>query len=207
MKLAIIYYSTYGTNYEMAELAAEAAREAGAEVRVRKVRETAPREVVEAQEAWVAQENRTSDVAEAKPADLVWADGFLFSSPTRYGGAASQMRSFIDTLGPIWQEGKLVNKTFSAMTSSENPHGGQETTLQTLYISAMHWGTLLVPPGYTDESIFEAGGNPYGTSVSVGAEGLTDEVEAAIKHQARRLVEVTDQYLRGARVPEAQGAT
>lgn len=197
MKLAIIYYSTYGTNYEMAELAAEAAREMGAEVRLRKVRETAPRAVVEAQDAWVAQEERTSDIREAEPADLVWADAFLFSTPTRYGGAASQMRSFIDTLGPIWQEGKLVNKTFSAMTSSQNPHGGQETTLQTMYITAMHWGAILVPPGYTDESIFAAGGNPYGAGVTAGEDGLTDEVEAAIKHQTRRLLEVTGRLGRG----------
>lgn len=205
VKLAIIYYSTYGTNYEMAELAAEAAREAGAEVRLRKVRETAPREVVESQDAWTAQEERTSDVKEATPEDLVWADAFLFSTPTRYGGAASQMRSFIDTLGPIWQEGKLVNKTVTAMTSAENPHGGHETTLQTLYITAMHWGAILVPPGYTDQSIFDAGGNPYGASVAVGDDGITDAIEAAIKHQTRRLLEVTAQLKRGAEAAREVG--
>lgn len=205
VKLAIVYYSTYGTNYEMAELAAEAAREAGAEVRLRKVRETAPREVVEAQDAWVAQEERTSDVKEATPDDLVWADAFLFSTPTRYGGAASQMRSFIDTLGPIWQEGKLVNKTFSAMTSAQNPHGGQETTLQTLYITAMHWGAILVPPGYSDPAIFASGGNPYGASVSAGGDGITDEIEASIRHQTRRLIEVTGRFVAGAREEQEVG--
>ncbi len=205
VKLAIVYYSTYGTNYEMAELAAEAAREAGAEVRVRKARETAPREVVESQEGWKAQEARTADVQEAAPEDLVWADAFLFSAPTRYGGAASQMRAFIDTLGPIWQEGKLVNKTFSAMSSAENAHGGHETTLQSLYITAMHWGAILVPPGYTDASIFEAGGNPYGASVATGADGITDSIEAAIQHQTRRLLDVTAQYQRGAEAHQEAG--
>ncbi len=34
VRLAIIYYSTYGTNHQMAVCAAEAARAAGAEVRV-----------------------------------------------------------------------------------------------------------------------------------------------------------------------------
>lgn len=198
VKLAIIYYSTYGTNYEMAERAAEAARDAGAEVRLRKVRETAPREVVEAQDAWKAQEQRTSDVKEATPEDMVWADAFLFSAPTRYGGAASQMRSFIDTLGPIWQEGKLANKTFSAMTSAQNPHGGLETTLQTLYITAMHWGAILVPPGYTDPAVSEAGGNPYGVGVATDAGGITDPLEEAIRHQVRRLIDVTAQFMAGA---------
>jgi NAD(P)H dehydrogenase (quinone) len=122
VKLAIIYYSTYGTNYQMAQVAAEAAREA--EVRLRQVRETAPDEVVNAQEAWKAQQERSSDVSEATLDDMVWANAYLFSAPTRYGGAASQMRAFIDTLGPIWQEGKLANKAASAMTSAQNPHGG-----------------------------------------------------------------------------------
>ena len=191
VKLAVIYYSTYGTNHRMAEVAAEAAREAGAEVRLRKVRETAPKEVVEAQDAWKAQMEKTEDIPAATPDDLVWADGYLFSSPTRYGGATSQMRSFIDTLGPIWQEGKLADKTFSAMSSAQNVHGGQETTLQTLYITAMHWGAIPVPPGYTDPVIYESGGNPYGATATAGGDGVTEELEASIRHQARRQVELT----------------
>jgi NAD(P)H dehydrogenase (quinone) len=79
-------------------------------VRLRKVRETAPEGVVKAQEAWSAQAERTEHIEEATPEDMVWADAYLFSAPTRYGGAASQMRSFIDTLGPIWQEGKLATR-------------------------------------------------------------------------------------------------
>lgn len=195
VKLAIVYYSTYGTNHQMAETAAEAARQAGAEVRLRKVRETAPPEVVKAQEAWSTHAEKTSDVEEATPDDLVWADAYLFSSPTRYGGAASQMRSFIDTLGPVWQEGKLANKMATAMTSAMNPHGGQETTLQTLYYSFMHWGAIIVPPGYTDQSVFAAGGNPYGTSVTAGGEGLSEETKAMIRHQTQRLVETTAKFI------------
>ena len=196
VKLTIVYYSTYGTNHQMADVAAEAAREAGAEVRLRKVQETAPREVVEAQEAWSEQVERTKDIPEATPEDMVWADGYLFSAPTRYGGAASQMRAFIDTLGPIWQEGKLADKTFTAMTSAQNPHGGQETTLQTLYYTAMHWGAIVVTPGYTDPVIFASGGNPYGTSVTATGESISDEIKDSIRHQATRLVEVTDRLNR-----------
>jgi NAD(P)H dehydrogenase (quinone) len=191
VKLAVVYYSSYGTNHQMAELAAEAAEQAGADVRLRRAAETAPDEVVEAQEKWSAQLRQNSHIEDVTPDDMVWADAYLFSAPTRYGGAASQMRSFIDTLGPIWQEGKLENKTFSAMTSASNPHGGQETTLQTLYITAMHWGAILVPPGYTDPAVAGAGGNPYGTSVTAAGESLTPAVRAAIRHQTERLVEVT----------------
>ena len=191
IKLAIVYYSTYGTNHAMAEVAAEAARQAGAEVRVVKARETAPQEVVDGQAPWKAQQERTAHVQEAAPDDLEWADAILFSSPTRFGGAASQIRAYIDTLGGLWGSGKLADKTFSAMTSAQNPNGGQETTLQTLYITAMHWGAILVPPGYTDPVIFASGGNPYGTSVTATGNPLTEADIASIQHQARRLVEVT----------------
>jgi len=194
LKVALVYYSTYGTNYQMARVAEEALKEAGAEVRFRKVRETAPKEVVEAQEAWSAQAQRTEDVPEAAPEDLVWADAYLFSTPTRYGGAASQMRAFIDTLGPIWEEGKLVNKFVTAMTSAGNPHGGQETTLITLYITFMHWGSLIVTTGYTGDPVFNSGGNPYGSSVTAGSDDLSEAEKEGIRHQAKRLVEVASQY-------------
>jgi NAD(P)H dehydrogenase (quinone) len=188
VKLAIVYYSTYGTNHQMAEIAAEAAREVGAEVRLVKARETAPEGVVNGQDAWRAQAEKTAHVPVATPEDLVWSNAYLFSVPTRYGAAASQMRAFIDTLGPVWAQGLLANKAASAMTSAQNVHGGQETTLIGLYTSFMHWGAVLVPPGYTDPVLYAAGGNPYGTSVNAGT--ITDEQKAAIQHQTRRLVEI-----------------
>ena len=188
VKLAIVYYSTYGTNHQMAEIAAGAAREVGAEVRLLKTRETAPEGVVNGQDAWRAQAEKTAHVPIATPEDLVWSNAYLFSSPTRYGVAASQVRAFIDTLGPIWAQGLLANKAASAMTSAQNVHGGQETTLLGLYTSFMHWGAVLVPPGYTDPVLYAAGGNPYGTSVNAGT--ITDEQKAAIQYQTRRLVEI-----------------
>lgn len=191
VKIAVVYYSSYGTNHQMAGAAAEAAREAGAEVRLLKVRETAPQSVIDTQEAWKAQQERTADIPEATPADLEWADGFLFSTGTRFGGATSQMRAFIDTLGGLWGTGKLADKTFSAMTSAQNPHGGQETTLQALYVMAMHWGSIIVTPGYTDPVIFASGGNPYGASVTANGEPVGEADLATIRHQARRLVQVT----------------
>ena len=189
VKLAILFYSTYGTNHQMAEIAAEAAREAGAEVRLLRVPETAPREVVEGQDAWKVQAEKTAHIPEATHADMEWANGYLISAPTRYGVPASQMRAFIDTLGGLWFEGKLADKTFSAMTSAQNVHGGQETTLMSLYTTAMHWGAIITAPGYTDPVLFEAGGNPYGVSAQAGE--VTDKVEAAIRHQAKRQVEIT----------------
>lgn len=189
VKLAVLFYSTYGTNHRMAEIAAEAAREAGAEVRLLRFPETAPAEVVAGQDAWKAQAEKTAHIPEVTHADMEWANGYLISSPTRYGVPSSQVRAFIDTLGGLWFQGKLANKTFSAMTSAQNTHGGQETTLISLYTTAMHWGAIITAPGYTDPVLFEAGGNPYGVSAKAGE--VTDKIEAAIRHQAKRQVELT----------------
>ena len=189
VKLAIVYYSTYGTNHAMAEVAAQAAREAGAEVRLLKVRETAPESVVASTQAWAAHAERTAQVPVATAADMEWANAYLFSAPTRFGTVASQMRAFIDTLGGVWAKGALANKAVSAMTSAQNMHGGQETTLLSWYATFMHWGSIIVPPGYADPVIFASGGNPYGASVTAKGEPLSDEITASIAFQARRLVD------------------
>lgn len=189
VKLAIVYYSAYGTNYQMASIAAEAAKAAGAEVRLLKAPETAPAEAVNSQDAWKAHAEATAHIPEATAADMEWANAYLISSGTRFGVMSSQMRAFIDTLGGVWFTGGLANKAISGMTSAQNAHGGQETTLQSLYTTAMHWGSIIVAPGFTDEVIFKTGGNPYGYSHTQGAE-FDDNAKAAIGHQARRLVEV-----------------
>ncbi|WP_102226250.1 NAD(P)H:quinone oxidoreductase [Acidimangrovimonas sediminis] len=189
VKLAIIYYSTYGTNYQMAEIAAAAAKAAGADVRLLKVAETAPKSVVEGQDAWKAQADKTADIPEVSHDDMTWADAYLFSAPTRYGSAPSQLRAFIDTLGPLWQQGKLAGKVVSAMTSASTLHGGQEATLLGLYTSFMHWGTVIVTPGYTHEKLFETG-NPYGYSHRQGEE-FTEAAKTVIGHQVTRLLDVT----------------
>ena len=103
------------------------------------------------------------------------------------------MKQFLDILGGIWAEGKMANKVASAMTSAQNPHDGQEATILALYASMMHWGAIIVPPGYTDQTIFAAGGNLYGASVSVDQEGnLAEDVQAAVKHRAKRTVTVAE---------------
>ena len=173
--VAIIYYSSTGTNFETAKAVAQGVREAGGEVRIRLVEETAPKEAIESQEKWKAFHEAHKDEPKASHDDLEWADAVIFGTPTRYGNAAAQLKAFIDSTGPLWQKGKLADKVYSAFTSAQTTHGGQETTLLSLYISMCHFGGVIVPPGYTDPSIFASGGNPYGISVTTG--GTPGELE------------------------------
>ncbi|MBO8156146.1 MAG: NAD(P)H:quinone oxidoreductase [Bacillaceae bacterium] len=196
VKLAVIYYSSTGTNYQLARWAEEGAQEAGAEVKVLRVPETAPDSAVAQNDAWKKHLEDTKDVPEATLNDLEWADGIIFSIPTRFGNVPSQMKQFLDSTGGLWAQGKLVNKVVSAMSSAQNPHGGQEQTILALYTTMFHWGAIIAAPGYTDGSIFEAGGNPYGTSVSVDQDGnMKEDVKEAVKHQARRTVEITKKIM------------
>lgn len=198
VKLAVIYYSATGINYKLARMAEEGALEAGAEVRVLKVPELIPEEVINNNPGMKANAEATKDVPIATGADLEWADAIIFSVPTRFGNLASQMKNFIDMQGGLWAQGKLMNKVVSAMSSAQNPHGGQEATVKALYTSMMHWGTIIVPPGFTDDSIFKAGGNPYGTSVTQGQDGnMVEDVKDAVKHQAKRTVEVAGWIKKG----------
>lgn len=198
VKLAVVFYSMGGTNYELAKWAEEGAKEAGAEVKVLKVQELAPESVIEGNEVWKATVQATKDVPVATSDDLEWADAIIFSVPTRFGNMPSQMKQFLDIQGGLWASGKTINKVVSAMTSAQNPHGGQEATLLSLYTSMMHWGAIIATPGYTDPVLFGAGGNPYGTSVSVDQQGkMVEDVKGAVKHQAKRTVTVAEWVKKG----------
>lgn len=197
VKLTIVYYSMTGVNYQMAKWAKEAAEEVGAEVRIVKARELAPEDVIDGNSAWKKHYEATKDVLIATSDDLIWADSIIFSSPTRFGNVCSQIKQFIDIQGGIWAQGKLENKVVSAMSSANNANGGQEMTIQSIYTTMMHWGTIIVPPGYTDDSIYKSGGNPYGTTVTVKDGEIIEDAEDAVKHQARRTVEVAKWVKKG----------
>lgn len=198
LKLSIVYYSANGANYKMAKWAEEAAKEAGAEVRLLKVQELIPQEIIDGNPRMKEIAEMTKDVKIASSADLDWADAIIFSAGARFGNVPSQMKNFFDMQGGLWAEGKLANKVVSAMSSAQNPNGGQEGAVKAMYSTFMHWGAIIAAPGYTDGSLFAAGGNPYGTTATVSQEGeIIDDVEAAVKHQARRTVQVAEWIKKG----------
>ncbi|MFD0944188.1 NAD(P)H:quinone oxidoreductase [Savagea faecisuis] len=190
--VAIIYYSSTGTNYKMAQWAAEGAKEAGAsDVRVLKLRETAPEGAIDSNPAWRAHVDATKEIPTVTLEDLEWADAIIWSVPTRFGNVPSQFQNFIDTTGGLWFQGKLANKVVSAMASAGNANGGQEVTVHSIYTTMYHWGAIVTAPGFVDQSAYAAGGNPYGTSATVSQEGeIVEQVEEAVKAQARRTTEV-----------------
>lgn len=186
IRLAIIYYSATGTIHALAAHARDVAEADGAEVRLRLVKELAPPEAIAANPRWQAFYEAHRDDPQAEPEDLVWADAMLFGLPARYGNMPAQMKEFIDSLGPVWSKGLLADKPVSAFASTQNPHGGQESTLLSFYQTVYHWGAVVVTPGYTHPDVYKAGGNPYGTTANAGQVGEGER--AAMAHQTRRLL-------------------
>lgn len=197
-KLAIIYYSATGHGTAMARRVAAAGEAAGAEVRVRHIAETRDPATFAENPAWSANYAATKDAPTATGQDIVWADAVIFGSPTRFGSTAGPFQTFMDSLGGLWAQGKLADKVYAGFTSSQTAHGGQEATLLGLYVSLMHWGGIVVAPGYTDPLKF-ADGNPYGVGHITGPQNqneLADETVAALEHLATRVVGVAERLNR-----------
>ena len=179
-KVTIIYYSQTGTVATMAARLAQTAEAQGAEVRLRSVGR-------DGDEAPEGEPQRPS------ADDIVWADVVLFGSPTRYGNIAGRLKVFIDGLGAQWAQGLLADKVYAGFTSSQTLHGGQETTLMALYQTIIHFGGILVTPGYTDGSKF-VDGNPYGVSHVTGAANdapVGDVTNTALDHLVTRVISIS----------------
>lgn len=185
IKVAVIYYNATGTTYRLAQALEEGAKEAGADVRFRKVRELAPDEAIASIQGWAAHRLESQHVPEASLDDLAWADAVIFGTPTPYGLPTAQLTQFLDTTGPLWVKGALLNKICSAFTSSGTAHGGQETTTVNLNTTFYHWGAIIVGPGHADPIQFKAG-NPYGASFTSNNGALKpDETARSWQHASR----------------------
>jgi NAD(P)H dehydrogenase (quinone) len=178
-RIAVVYYSATGNVHRLAHALGEGAGGEGAEVRLRHVEELASELVISQNQYWGRHRSEVEDEPVASLEDLEWADGVAFGTPTRFGNEA----------GRLWQEGKLADKVATAFTSSMTTHGGQESTILALSNTLYHWGMLILPLGYTASEVFNAGGNPYGTSYTSGkrVEGPDEAALAVARYQGQRL--------------------
>ena len=191
-RLLIAFYSRNGSVERLAAEAAKAAREAGAQVRLRRAREVASEDSMAQVDGWLESARRQNALYEAPTKDdAEWADAILFGTPCYFGVMATELKNFLDQLGPQWKKGALAGKLGGAFATASWPHGGTEVVTLSLYAPMAHLGMIILPTGYTDEAMLEAG-SPYGASAIVGAENRPprDEDVAAIQHQARRMVAI-----------------
>lgn len=190
-RIAVIYYSATGNIFLLAGAIAEGAESEGAEVRLRKVREFASDEVIAANPRWVAHREETANIPEATLDDVEWADGLALGSPTRFGLPAAPLKFFLDQTGALWMQKKLVDKVGTAFTSSSTSHGGLEATILAINTVLYHWGAIVMPLGYSDETVDETG-NPYGASWVSRKRSVPDEAAlATARWQGQRLARIS----------------
>lgn len=197
----MIFYSATGNVAAMAEALAAGARDAGAEVRVRPVRELAPPEAIATNRRWQAWVDANPYDRHADLADLEWADGLAFGSPTRFGGPAAQLKQFLDTSGGLWFGRRLADKVGTAFVSASTSHGGLESTVLAINNVFYHWGSIVVPLGYGEDPAdnrLKNSGNPYGGSfVSRSSAAPDEEALQACRLQGARLARITGYIARG----------
>ena len=169
-KVLVLYYSSWGHIEQMAYAAAEGAREAGAEVVVKRVPELVPAEIAQAAHYKTDQKAPIATVEE-----LPEYDAIIFGTPTRYGTMTAQMKNFLDQTGGLWMKGSLVGKVGSVFSSTATQHGGQEATILTFHPVLFHLGFVVVGLPYSFQGqmgVSEVMGNtPYGASTIAGGDG------------------------------------
>ena len=190
-KILIAFYSRNGATEALANAVAEGARAAGGDIRLRRARELVAPEIIARVPGWADAAARMNSAYPAPTEDdAVWADAIIFGTPTRFGAPASELRAYIDGLGGVWFQGKLIGKAGSAFGATSSRHGGNESTLLSLYNTFAHLGLIIVPTGYADGAMFKAG-TPYGATAVVPPNGApTEDDLAAARFQGRRVTEV-----------------
>ncbi len=191
-KVLVLYYSSYGHIETMAGAVAEGAREAGADVVVKRVPELVP-EAVAVKSGF----KRDQEAPLATVDELPQYDAIIIGVPTRFGNMPAQMKNFLDQTGGLWLQGKLIGKVGSVFTSTATQHGGQESTILSTHTVLLHHGMVIVGLPYsfqgqtTNDEI--TGGSPYGASTIAGGDGSrkpsTNELAGA-RYQGRHVATI-----------------
>jgi NAD(P)H dehydrogenase (quinone) len=197
-KILIAFYSRTGTIERLARAVAEGAEGEGATLRLRRAREVVGTDIIHAVPGW----KESAEAMNARyPAptleDAAWADAVIFGTPTRFGNVCSELKAYIDGMGGLWTKGTLNGKVGSVFAGSSQVHGGNETTIVSLWNPLAHLGFIIVPTGYADPIMFAGAGSPYGASVvSVHPPAGPTETELAVaRFQGKRVAQVAKKLI------------
>lgn len=115
-RILVAYYSRTGNTEKMAKAVAEGAKNAGADVDLKRVEDV-------------------------QLDDLKSADGIVIGSPTYYGLMAAEVKQLFDRSAKV--RGKLENKIGAAFTSSASIEGGNQTTILSILQAMMIHGMIV----------------------------------------------------------------
>lgn len=205
IQVQVIFYSSHGHTWQMAEAAAAGAREIeGVEAGLWQVPELVPDDVLEKSGAKAARA-KFGHIPTAQVDQLAQADAIIFGTPTRFGNMCAQMRNFLDQTGGLWMQGGLIGKVGSVFTSTATQHGGQESTLLSFHTTLLHHGMVVVGVPYSEQRQMTlqeiSGGSPYGASTITGGDGSRQPSEnelAIARFQGRHAADIARRLKAGA---------
>ncbi|QRG40230.1 NAD(P)H:quinone oxidoreductase, type IV [Candidozyma auris] len=184
MKVAIIYYSTYGHVLTLAQAVKEGLESSGnvSKVDILQVPETLPKETLKMLHA-----PEKPNYPLATPEKMTEYDAFLFGYPTRFGTLPAQLVDLLGQTGGLWTSGDLFRKPVGTFVSTSSSAGGQEMTMRNFFSYVAHHGMVYIPLGYgkafADITNLEEphGGTPYGASTFAGADGSRQPSELELR--------------------------
>jgi NAD(P)H dehydrogenase (quinone) len=113
------------------------------------------------------------------------AHAIIFSTPTRFGNMAAQMRNFLDQTCSLWTKESLIGKIGSVFASTASQHGGQETTLTSFHTTLLHHGMVIVGVPDSESGLVHmgviSGGTTHGATTLAGPDGSRQLSENELK--------------------------
>ncbi|MGE6630773.1 NAD(P)H-dependent oxidoreductase [Bacillus sp. NPDC077027] len=123
-------------------------------------------------------------------------DAIIWGCPGHFGTISSGLKAWIDRLGYLWAEGKLIDKVGAVFCTTATTHGGLEMTMHNLITPMFHQGMVVVGlPGNVPENALY--GSYYGAGVTcpIGSDDLISEEGLALGQAlGRRVASVTASF-------------
>lgn len=180
IKIIVLYHSRHGTTQQLARHIARGVESvANCQASLRTVADINPNDAHPAVDPFIELH------------ELKQCNGLAIGSPVWFGNMSAAMKHFWDQTTSLWIAGDLIDKPACVFTSSSSPHGGQETTQQSMMLPLLHHGMMVMGLPYSEPSLHTSfkGGTPYGASSisKQGHSGLDKQVIELAFAQGQRL--------------------
>lgn len=157
MNIYIVYHSQMGTTHLLAKAIEEGVkRRTGTHVFLRRIPEVPGGFVPKIMKGLPGDISRHGEgdftealaeynsIPECTPEELRHADAIILGSPVHYAGASAAVRTFLESLTPLWEEGALTNKPCGVFVTSNTMYGGRELAMASLLATLLSFSMISV---------------------------------------------------------------
>ena len=200
-RILVLFHSTGGATWKMAQAVAEGAAAARAVVTLKQVPEIAEAPTIQGPD-YEAKRAPFVDVPVAEPADLAACDGLALGTPVHFGSMSAALRVFLDQTGKMWFDGALIGKPATVFAGAGSG-GGRESAILSLWALLGTHGMTIVPLGLRAAEVMDLstvhGGSPLGAGTVTRGPGDRPSREelAMARVQGAALAETAAALARG----------